>query len=87
MSEKGYNRYNHLLLVKEAVEFYINNVDSYKSVVDFYKEAFYPKYKKSIATMYNWLATPYERDLKRIKEQKEKREKEASRQKSLFDTI
>lgn len=60
---KGYNRYNLLLRIKAVNERYLAlEALGYSSQV-IYKDYIFPEFMISRATMYNYLAVPYKKEL------------------------
>lgn len=71
----AYTRKNHLKKVIEVQEFYLDLQQQYDSTREIWRKFIYPRWKISERTLYNWLATPAKRDLKKLQEKKDNQKK------------
>jgi len=83
---KGYNRYNLLQRVKDVCETY-NKYKSNETADYIWRNRIYPKHYISRATFYNFLATPYKKELAEIEQKRAEDEALRKRQKRLFDDV
>lgn len=66
----SYNRRNTLLRMKLVVDIYKKHKNDGNTTRWVFKEHIEPYYPISIATLYNYLATPIEKELREIEEQR-----------------
>lgn len=60
----AYSKKNHLLRVKSVIDVYLKFKTDGNTTTYVYREYIYPRYHISMATLYNYLATPVDKLLK-----------------------
>jgi hypothetical protein len=83
---KGYNRYNLLLKIKDVCETYREN-ERNETADYIWRNRIYPKHFISRSTFYDYLSTPYEKELKEIEQKRAAAEAARKRQRRLFDDV
>lgn len=68
----AYNRENFLNRVKEVNELYLAKQRLGIPLARIYRDYIEPQFHISRSTLYEWLAIPYEKELRQIKEDKER---------------